>query len=855
MHNITFSRWQRVKELFAAAAHMTPPERSSFLARACHGDGEVRGEVERLLQQQEQMGDFLESKTDRDWFTLAFDLHTFTPGDLVTGRFRIVRFIGRGGMGEVYEADDEELGRKIALKTIRPEIAADDRVVARFMQEIQLSLKVTHPNVCRVYDIGHDKCLSKGIKNEVTYLTMELLPGQNLAERLQASQRMTTHEALPIVRQIISGLQAAHEAGIVHGDLKSSNVVLVPTDDGGCRAVVTDFGLARLVAVAASEIARPVGGTGTPAYMAPEQVTCGTVTPAADIYSLGVIMFEMVTGTLPFMADTPTMMAYKRLEKNAPPPRSIVSDLDRKWDYAIIKCLERDPQNRFCKPIEVGQGLQRAEWLHLPSSLWRFVLGAAACGLLLPISFGGYRAWRTSTPKYKVALAQTRIKEGQERQYAGDFKRAEVALEEARALYKSARNLPGVAEALTKEGDLFTDKRDFVRASASYQSALAIARDADDQQRTGIVLLNLGFMFGKQGDVVGKRRSYESALEIFKKIGDKRHIATVLKNLGNTESGADSQRHYEEALTMFKDIGYKPGAASTLDDLGGVLNADGYLAGARKAFEEELSMWNEVTDKAFTGASALTKFNLGCVLYEQGHLSEGRQQLEGSLRLTRELDGSVAPESLDELAELLLQEGDVTEARKAAEEALALAYKSGNHGQIGGARLTIARVAMEEEHPAEAESQAKQALEQFGLQNESWNQVQTYAVLSLAFVGQRRFRDARNTIRTMVVPAMKDRSIYDERLYLMIAVGKVFSTTGSLPQGFKYLESALEDSKRLGYLGHELEARMALGEIKMKSGQTEQGRARLAAVEKGARANGFGLIARKAERAMEVVGP
>ena len=854
MHNITFNRWERVKELFAAAAHMTPPERSSLLARACHGDGEIRGEVERLLQQQEQMGDFLESKTDQEWFAVAFDLHTFTPGDIVTGRFRIVRFIGRGGMGEVYEADDEELGRKIALKTIRPEIAADEGVVARFMQEIQLSLKVTHPNVCRVYDIGHDKRLSQGIENEVTYLTMEFLPGQNLAERLQASRRMTTHEALPIVRQIIGGLQAAHDAGIVHGDLKSSNVVLVPTEDGGYRAVVTDFGIARLVSIAGSEMERPVGGTGTPAYMAPEQVTCGTVTPAADIYSLGVIMFEMVTGTLPFMADTPTMMANKRLEANAPPPRSIVSDLDRKWDDAIVRCLERDPQNRFRAAIEVKQSLQRGAWLHLPAPLRTFVLTTAACVLLLPISVGGYRAWRTSTPRYNLVLAQARIKEGLERQDAGEFRRAEAAFEEARALYKSARNLPGVAEALTKEGDLFTDERDFVRASASYQSALAIAHDADDQQRTGIVLVNLGFMLGKQGDIVGKRRSYESALEIFKRTGDKRHIATVLKNLGNTESGADSQRHYEEALTMFKEIGYKPGAASTLDDLGGVLNADGYLAGARKAFEEELSMWNEVTDKGFTGTSALTKFNLGCVLYEQGHLSAGRQQLEGSLRLTRELNGSVAPEWLDELAELLLQEGEVAEARKAAEEALALAYKSGNHGQVGGARLTIARVAMEEEHPAEAELQAKQALEQFGLQNESWNQVRSYAVLSLAFVGQRKFRDARKTIRTIVVPAIKDESIYDERLSLMIAVGKVLSTTGS-PQGFKYLKSALEDSKRLGYLGHEFEARMALGEIEMKSGQTEQGRARLAAVEKGARANGFSLIARQAERAMQVVGP
>lgn len=859
MGNMTSNRWERVKELFAAAAHMTPPERSSFLPSACDGDGVVLAEVERLLQQHDRMGDFLESGDESDCLAQLLDLHTFDTGDLVSGRFRIVRFIGRGGMGEVYEAEDEELGRRIALKTIRPEIAADERIIVRFMQEIQLSLKVTHSNVCRIYDIGHEKRASStvGTEETVTYLTMELLPGDSLAERLRRCGRMTTEEALPIVLQIISGLEAAHDTGIVHGDLKSSNVVLAPAEDGRVRAVVTDFGLARLSSmVGQSETYHHAGGTGTPAYMAPEQVECGTVTTAADIYSLGIVMFEMVTGRLPFLADTPTLMANKRLQENAPVPRSIVSDLDRKWDRVILKCLERDPQSRFRMATDVAHALHRGHRLRLPYRRRKLVLSVCTCVLLVPLSLVGYRLWHASRPERKAELAQARISEGLAREDSGDATQAEALFEQARRLYAAIGNRAGIAEALTREADLFTDQENFGRADNAYQSALTVAREIDDQQRIGIVLLNWGIDLHRQGDDAGARKNYVSALEIFMKIGDKRRAATVLKDMGNlgTEA-AESQRDYEQALMIFKEIGYKRGAASTLDDLGAVLDQQGYLAGARKVFEEELSMWQEIGDQAYEGYAGGGAFNLGYILYEQGHLSAGKQQFEYSLQVARKVAPFNLPEILSNLGDLVLQEGQLGEAGKAAEEALALGYKSGNKGEVGDARLLLAKIALEENRTSEAESQARQAGDQFRIQKLFVYEGRSSAVLALALVAQRKFRDAKNTIRTQVLPAMKNLPINGDRISFLITAGRVLAATGDIPAGVRYLKSGLADSSRLGYLGHELEAGMALGEVDMKSGNTDLGRTRLTALEKEARANGYQLIASKSRQAMQIAIP
>ena len=279
---------------------------------------------------------------------------SLSPGRILAGRYRVRAFLGRGSVGEVYEAEDLELAGRVALKILRAELARDERVVRRFQREIQLTRRVVHPNVCPMYDLVHHQGPAGGEPVRV-FLTMELLRGETLEELILRQGPLRPAAALPIVRQVTAGLAAAHEAGVIHRDLKSSNVFLV-----GPRTVVTDFGLAWS---AESEAAATLTVTGeligSPAYMAPEQVRGETASPATDVYALGVVLFEMTTGQLPFVGKSAFYTALKRLSEPAPSPRTLVPDIDPVWEEVILRCLERAPADRFAAMDDVASALER----------------------------------------------------------------------------------------------------------------------------------------------------------------------------------------------------------------------------------------------------------------------------------------------------------------------------------------------------------------------------------------------------------------------------------------------------------------------------------------------------------------
>ncbi len=279
----------------------------------------------------------------------ALQRSQFLPGQLIAQRYKIIQFIGRGAMGEVYEVRDTSLNENVALKVLCSDISLNERAGERFKREIQLARRVTHPNVCRIFDVGyHCERYPEGTILEVTFFTMELLSGPTLSDRIHTTGRLSPLDALPLIEQLAAGMDAAHKAGIVHRDLKCGNIILVP-GESGIRAVITDFGLARTSEqseVDPGSISAADEIVGTPDYMSPEQVRAGTVTPASDIYSLGVVMYVMLTGELPFKGSTSRQRALMRLEQAPPSPRKYAPSLDSNWEAAILQCLAKDPEDR-----------------------------------------------------------------------------------------------------------------------------------------------------------------------------------------------------------------------------------------------------------------------------------------------------------------------------------------------------------------------------------------------------------------------------------------------------------------------------------------------------------------------------
>jgi hypothetical protein len=250
----------------------------------------------------------------------------FLPGAVLAGRYRMIGPIGKGGMGEVYRADDLRLGQPVALKFLPESVATDPARLAQFHQEVRSARQVSHPNVCRVYDIGE--------VDGLTFLSMEYVAGEDLASLAKRIGRLSPDKALDLSRQLCAGLAAAHDRRVLHRDLKPANLML---DDNG-QLRITDFGLAGLAGDAGPR-------AGTPAYMAPEQLAGQPATVQSDIYAVGRVMYELFTGQRPFDFRTIAEL-MQRHDEGIPPPSSFVTGLDLSVDRAIMRCLERDAAKR-----------------------------------------------------------------------------------------------------------------------------------------------------------------------------------------------------------------------------------------------------------------------------------------------------------------------------------------------------------------------------------------------------------------------------------------------------------------------------------------------------------------------------
>jgi serine/threonine protein kinase/Tfp pilus assembly protein PilF len=255
------------------------------------------------------------------------------PGMLLAGRYEILQVLGEGGMGAVYKAKDRELDRLVALKVIRPELASNPDILQRFKQEIQLSSKVTHRNVVRIYDLGD----AEGLK----FITMEYVDGKDLRQTLKQQGRLGVDEAVDIIVQVFSGLAAAHREGIIHRDLKPGNIM----QDATGRVVVMDFGLAR--SVASDGMTRTGMMVGTMEYMSPEQAQAKNLDARSDIFTVGLIFYELLTGKMPYEADSAVASLLKRSREQAAPVSSHNAAIPRSLSSVVAQCLELEPELRY----------------------------------------------------------------------------------------------------------------------------------------------------------------------------------------------------------------------------------------------------------------------------------------------------------------------------------------------------------------------------------------------------------------------------------------------------------------------------------------------------------------------------
>jgi serine/threonine-protein kinase len=264
----------------------------------------------------------------------------FLPGRLVAGRYRIIALLGKGGMGEVYRADDLTLGQTVAMKFLPDEAASNEGLLDRFRNEVRIARRVSHPNVCRVYDVGD-------VEGQ-TFFTMEYVDGEDLSSLLRRIGRLPGDKAVEIGRQLCAGLAAAHAKGVLHRDLKPANIML----DGRGQVVITDFGLAGI----AEDIRGAEIRSGTPAYMSPEQIAGTEVTMRSDIYALGLVLYEVFTGRRAF-AELKAGALGGHGDRTPSRPSSVVKDLDPLVEKVILRCLEAEPSSRPANALAVAAAL------------------------------------------------------------------------------------------------------------------------------------------------------------------------------------------------------------------------------------------------------------------------------------------------------------------------------------------------------------------------------------------------------------------------------------------------------------------------------------------------------------------
>ena len=748
-----------VATLADSTSGLSLAELRSFLDRECAGDPSLRAEVERLIVERET---FVDSRRHAPGSSASLG-----HGDVVADRYRIIRMIGRGGMGEVYEADDLLLQERVALKTLRSDLAGNASLLRRFQEEILLARRVTHPNVCRIFEVGTHTPAGRA---PILFFAMELLEGDTLAVRLRAG-RLTRDEAFPLAVQMADGLQAAHVASIVHADFKSGNVLLVrQRGSDGFRAVITDFGLARVdpsrISVDETRTLAEIRLAGTLAYMSPEQLGGERITAASDIYSFGVVLFEMATGSLPFDDRDLIKAAMLKASGEPIPVRRKVPDIDHRWESAIERCLHKDPARRFASAAALSTWFSERRWF----DVWRWTTpewmrAAVALLVVLATVVAGGTWWMR--PYAPVPAAQSAYDRGMNALRSMTYETARQAFEGAVAMdSRFALAYAGLARAY--------DELDYTdRAKDSMLRALLAAQDtrlSDDDER--------------------RLRATQFAVS----------------------------RDYARAAPLFAEM---ERAASARDRPAAALEA-GWLAqqmedsdGARAAFERALT---------FQPTYAAAKLRLGFLFGRQGGKDDlalaSFTEAEHLYRAASDNEG--VTETLLERANLLNRRSRASDALPVIDAALALAHTVGNRYQEIRLQFLQGAAYRNLGEAARATEQARLAIE--AAVTENMDNLATGGLIDLGNVylasgnyevAEPYFRRALDTARRSKVRRIEARA--------QLSLGSLCEQDHRPEEARTFVEAGLSFYQQAGYLRESVQAAVLLGGVLQQLGQSDDG--------------------------------
>lgn len=814
--------WLRLKPLFHEALDRDAEDRDAFIAEACGADAELKENLVRLVQAAQQRTRTLDDRLVR--FSPP-PKYRFRPGETLLNRFRIVRPIGCGGMGEVYEAEDLELGR-VALKTIRDGIASSSDTFNRFRHEVQLARKVTGAQVCRIHELY--LLPASGSHSATAFLTMEYLDGITLAEKLNADGPLPLDRALKIALDVCEGLRLVHGEGMIHRDLKSANI-MVCSQGVSIRAVLMDFGLARDFSAspaAADDETKAVGqsGTlagaimGTPAYMAPEQFEAKPVSPSTDIYALGVVLYELITGLHPFAAPTPVAAAIRRAQRPAP-PSSLNRAIPRKWDRVIQRCLQYEPADRFQSADDVAAALSagRANLGNLQQDRpWIFRIVCAA--ILVVIAWGAFTWWQTqqyyhpnpeSLGHYNDGLAL--IRQGN---YAEATRLLDKALKEdqhfvmaharmAEALYNldfqgSAEKelliaLPGRSRLPPLDGMYLdaiqaTVTGDF---SNAIQVCNRILRDLPDADKSS-GYVDLGMAYQRAGDVT-------RALEMFARAAalnsdnpaSYMHTGILQSRLHHIQEGDEA---FDRAFKIFQaeidshgGLGNPEGLAELDYERGYAANDRGDLKSAAQLLQQSLEEARRIPSVQLEIRAHLQLSSVESETYQH---SLAVKDAEEAIRLARDnqLD-SWAASGLVRLANAHLVQLHLKEAEEPLEEAMQILRRSPQPRPQALANSTLASLMNQEHHPEKVAEPAQAALDFYEKNGFSDGATTAGVLLIRAERDKRQYKEAIQTGKALLALA-KQSSLPADMLQVEEVMGTTYLAMEQYPDALEHSENA-----------------------------------------------------------------